>query len=76
VRRLVQVIQGQPAPAVGDGLLPLLERAVAVTEPLQRAGQLAAQFLGLEELPVIKSRAVAQGEPRQEIVAVQPHRLR
>jgi hypothetical protein len=57
-------------------LLPLLERAVAVTEPLQRAGQLAPQFLGLEKLPVVEDRAVAQGEPRQKIAAVQLHRLR
>jgi hypothetical protein len=75
VRRLVQGVQSQPLPAVRDGLLPLRERAVAVAEPLQRAGQLAAQFFGLEELPVIEGSAVAQGEPRQKIVAVQRHRL-
>jgi hypothetical protein len=75
VRRLVQGILSKPAPGVRNGLLPLLERAVAMTEPLQRAGQLAAQLFGLEELPVVEGGAVAQGEPRQKIVAVQLHRL-
>jgi hypothetical protein len=49
---------------------------VAATEPLQRAGELAAQLFGLEELPVVEGGAVAQGESRQKIVAVQRHRLR
>jgi hypothetical protein len=75
VRRLVQGIQSHPAACIGNSSLPLFTRAEAEAEPLQRPCQLAAQLLALEELPVVEGGAVAQREPRQEVVAVERHRF-
>ncbi len=67
--RLVQRIQRQAASGVGDGLLELALGAVAARQPLQGTRQLIAQALGLEELPIVEGGAIAQGEPRHEVVA-------
>ena len=69
--RLVQRVQGQPAPGLGDGSLPLAQSTAAAREPLQGDSQLPAQTLRLEKLPVVEGDAVTQAEACHEIVAVQ-----
>jgi hypothetical protein len=75
VRWLVQRVQSRPTPRVGDGHLQRTLGSVASGQPRQRAQQLIAQPFCLEELPLVESGAVSQGESSQEIVAVQLRRL-
>ena len=56
---------------MGDGRI---ERTVArqlPTEPLQNAGELLAQALGLEKLPFIEGGAVLQTEACQKVAAIE-----
>ena len=73
--RLVQGIQGQPAPGVGNGHLVLSQGAVSPHQPLQGRGQLLAEALGLEELPLVKGRAVAEAEAAHKVPPIQLDRL-
>ncbi len=75
MRRLVQGIEREPAPGVGNGLIELVPTASCPADLLQGAGQIAATTFGLEELPVIELGAVTEGEARQEIIAIERHRL-
>src|SRR5215212_1708539 len=75
VGRLVQGVHGQLAPGVGYRRLPLAQRRTTTREPLQSTGQLLAQALGLEKLPVVEGDAVAQAENGHEIVVVQRNSL-
>jgi hypothetical protein len=72
---LVQRVERQPAPGVGDGRLVFPLGAVSAHQSLQRARQFIPQSLGLEELPLVVRRAVAQREPGHKVVAIQLHRL-
>jgi hypothetical protein len=56
---------------MGDRRIPLAQRPATAGEPLERTGQLPAEALGLEKLPVVEGDAVAQAETGHEIVAVQ-----
>jgi hypothetical protein len=51
---LVQRIERQPAPCIAYGQFELALGRVPTFQSLQRAGQLAMQDLGLEQLPIIK----------------------
>src|SRR5258706_14727725 len=75
VRRLVQRVERQPTARISDRRLELALSTVAAHKPLQRAGQVAAQPLGLEELPLVEVRAVAQAEAGHKVVVVQRRRL-
>jgi len=75
VRRLVQHVEGEPAPGVDHGCLPLAQGTPAAREPLQCTRQLPAQTLGLKELPVVESDAITQPETVHEITVVQPDGL-
>ena len=69
--RLVQRVAGQQALGLFDGLRqPALNRQ-APHQPFQRPDQLAAQPLGLVELPFLEGSAVAQAEAGQEVAPVQ-----
>jgi len=48
---------------------------VAAHQPFEDGGQLLAQRLGLEELPIVKGDAVAQRRTFQEIAPIERHRL-
>lgn len=72
---LVQGIKGEPATRVLDRQPQLSLGIVADCEPFESGGKLAAQTLGLKELPVVEFGAVAQGEARQEITALERHSL-
>ena len=71
----VQWILRQPAPGILAGPLILTPPDVISDQLLQGLVQRLAQLLGQEKLPVVEFVAVRQGEPRQELVPVQLHRL-
>ena len=73
--RLVQRIDGQPAPRIVDGRRPFLRIARAAYQRLQEPGQVVAISFGLEELPVVKRRAVAQGEAGEKITVLNAGRF-
>ena len=75
VRGLVQGVQRQPAPGVGNSGVEVTLRGVVIGQAHQRVRQVIAQPFGLEELPVVEVSAVAQGETAQEVVSVQLRRL-
>jgi hypothetical protein len=70
VGRLMQWVERQPAPGVGNGRLVCPLVAVAAHQSLEGRGQLPAQPLGLEELPVVKVGAIAQREAGQKVPTV------
>ncbi len=75
MRRFVQGVQRQPASGISDSRLVFTLSAVSTDQSLQRACQLVTQALTLKELPLVKARAVAQGETGQKVVAVELGRL-
>jgi hypothetical protein len=75
VRFFVQRIEAQPAPGVVHGGLVLAPGAVSAGQASQGASQFAAQAFGLEELPVIELRAVAQRETGHEVVVIEGGRF-
>src|ERR1051326_6512397 len=75
VGRFVETIKRQPAAGGGDSIVELAQRAIPCHEPLKRAREIAAQTFCLEELPVVKIRAVAQAEAEEKIVAIECYRF-
>jgi hypothetical protein len=64
---LVQGIQREPASGVGQGCLVVPLDAMTARQSFQHRGQLLAQLLSLEELPVVKLYTVTQAKALQEI---------
>ncbi|HEU5099640.1 MAG TPA: hypothetical protein VFU22_11505 [Roseiflexaceae bacterium] len=71
VGRLVQRVEGQAAARRRDGPVVIPSPAVQLGEMLQGAGALLAQALGLEVLPLVEGRAVAEREAGEKVVAVE-----
>ncbi len=71
--RLVQGIEGQPAPGKADGWFELAVDTVPAHQSLQGIGQFPAQRLGLQELPIIKVGAILQAEAAQKVTPDQGH---
>ena len=67
---LLQRVQAQAPARVPDGRREAARLREPLDEAVERGGQLAAQRIGLERLPVVEVRAVAQREAREEVVAV------
>ena len=71
---LVQWVELQPAPGVPGSALERAVRHAGRDQPLQPAGERLPELLAHRRLPFLEVRAAAQGEPGQEVVAVQLHR--
>ncbi|HSN77006.1 MAG TPA: hypothetical protein VL334_18185 [Anaerolineae bacterium] len=69
MRLLVVRVQGQPAPAKGDGRVELVLLPVDSRQLTQDPGRLPTQPLGQVKLPVVEAGAIAQAEASQEFVA-------
>jgi hypothetical protein len=67
VRRLVQRVQGQPAPGETNGRLVLVARAVTAYQLFQRSSERLPQALCLKELPLVKGNAVRQTKAFQQV---------
>jgi hypothetical protein len=72
---LVELVEGDAAVGRLDRPLPRPRPGQAQDQPVQRSGQLAAQALGLDELPFLEAGGVAQDEPGHELAPVQRDRL-
>ena len=75
MRRLVQGIEGEPAPRASDGLGRIAARRKRICEPVEHRGDLALDFVACELLPVVESGAVPQPEAREERATVEGSRL-
>ncbi len=75
VRRLVQRVEGEPAPCAGDGLRRVAGDRERIGEPVEHRGDLALQLVAGELLPVVVGCAVAEAEAGQEGPAVESDRL-
>ena len=71
VRLLPQGIRCQPPSGRDQRASEVPAGTLAARQLLQRLDQLPAQRFSLDELPVIELDTVAQGEARQEVVAVE-----
>ena len=69
--RLVERLEVDPAARVADRRRVVARGGLEVGEPVQRGRQLAAQAVGLQPLPVVEGRAVAQPEALEEVAAAQ-----
>ena len=58
MRRLMQWIEREPAPRVHDRVIEFALRGVMADEFFERTGQVAAERLGLKELPPGLSRSI------------------
>src|SRR5258708_38991657 len=73
--RLVQAIQHQPAPGIGNSRFKITGGAITLHKPLKRTAKITAQAVGLKELPIAKARTIPEAETRQKIIIIQRHRL-
>ncbi len=64
-------VERHPAPGVEDGGLIVALRSPGLGQLLGDPGEQLPQVFSLEELPLVKGRAVRQAKPGQEVVAVQ-----
>src|SRR5262249_39431306 len=75
VGRLMQAIKRKPPAGEGDRWLILSAGAMTARQLLQCAGELAAESLSLQILPIFEGIAVAQAKPGQKVILVQGDRL-
>lgn len=71
MRHLVQGVEGQPPRSVVDSGVVVGHTGQTGDKLLQQSSMDASKRLGLKELPVIKRRAVLEGETGHEILPVQ-----
>ncbi len=71
MRLFVERVQRQAAVRVGQGRSQVALLDMAAHEARQHRAQIAAQMLGLEDLPFVELGAVGQREAGQEVVAVE-----
>jgi hypothetical protein len=62
VSRFVEGIKGYPAPGIGNGGRVLVAGCVGTDQSAESRGQLLAQALRFERLPIVKVGAIAQGK--------------
>jgi hypothetical protein len=67
---LVQRIQRQPAPGIGDGQGVVALATVTTDQSLQGRGQCLALTLSLKELPLVESGTIWEAETGQEVAGV------
>ena len=72
MRRFVERIEREPPAGIRDCAYRV---ALLMGEPLERAPELLPERLGLGRLPLVELHAVAEGEAREEVRAVDVHRL-
>ncbi len=74
MRRLVQCVERQPAPRIGNRRFVLRPIGMPPDQVLQCFGQQVTQPLGFKELPLVEFGTVGQAEARHEISVVKIHR--
>ena len=74
VGRFVQRVEGQPPAGVVECPGGLAGADATGDQPFERTGQHLAQPISRRRLPVLELRAVAQREPGEEVVPVEPRR--
>ncbi len=74
VGRLVEQIEGEPAPGMLDCGSRLAERRAAVSGPIEKRPELARQRSRPERLPGVEGRAVAKPETGEEWTAMERRR--
>ena len=67
----MQGVKGYLAPAVGQSLGVVASLAVKLDEAVEYRAKSLAQFFRLKELPLIKVKAVGQGETGEKIISIQ-----
>src|SRR6266542_587153 len=67
----MQRVERQPAASVSDCGRKRAEQRMALDQALQSSGKVAAQAFGLEALPIVKGRAIAQAEASHEVIAIE-----
>ena len=75
MRRFVQGVRSELASGVQQGPLVPARGAVMVYQTLEHVGQVATQTLGLPELSLLETGAVAQAETCQEVARIELCRL-
>ena len=70
----MQPVERQPAPGIGDRLIPGMLAAIGLHQLLEHLAIQLAQALALKELPLVEGRAIRQREAGQKILRVQLNR--